>query len=70
MFAADIVQNIRGGIEEGIFRQGHPEIWAQALVGMCIQSVSWWVENDHVSAADVAGQIAALAQHGMINVHS
>ncbi len=70
MFATDIVQNIRGGMEEGIFREGHPEIWAQALVGMCIHAVSWWVEHDEVSAAEVAGQVAALAQHGMVNGHT
>ncbi len=69
MFAADIVQNIRGGMENGVFRTGHPEIWAQALVGMCIHAVSWWVEHDEVSATEVAGQVAALAQHGMVNGH-
>ncbi len=69
MFAANIVQNIQGGIDAGIFRKGHAQIWAQALVGMCIHAVSWWVEHDEVSAAEVAGQVAELAQHGMVNGH-
>ncbi len=70
MFAANIVQNIQGGIDAGIFRKGHPQIWAQALVGMCIHAVSWWVEHDEVTAAEVAGQVAELAQHGMVNAHT
>lgn len=66
MFVADIVHNIRGGMQAGIFRRGHPEIWAQALVGMCIQTVSWWVEHEEITAEDVAAQVADLAQRGMI----
>lgn len=66
MFVADIVHNIRGGMEAGIFRGGNPEIWAQALVGMCIQAVTWWVEHEEVTAEDVAAQVAELAQRGMM----
>ncbi len=66
MFVTDIVDNLRGGMEAGIFRRGNPDIWAQALVGMCIQTVSWWVEHDDVAAEEVAGQVAGIAQNGMI----
>jgi AcrR family transcriptional regulator len=66
MFVADIVHNLRGGMEAGIFRAGNAEVWAQAMVGMCIQAVSWWVEHDDVTADEVAGQIAEIAQHGMV----
>jgi AcrR family transcriptional regulator len=66
MFVADIVHNIRGGMDAGVFRPGNAEVWAQALVGMCIQAVTWWVEHEDVPADDVAGQIAEIAQHGMV----
>lgn len=66
MFVTDIVENLRGGMEAGIFRTGNPDIWAQALVGMCIQTVSWWVEHEEVAAEEVAGQVAGIAQNGMI----
>lgn len=66
IFVADIVQNLRGGMDAGIFRAGNAEVWAQAMVGMCIQAVSWWVEHDDVTADEVAGQIAEIAQHGMV----
>ncbi len=66
MFVADIVQNIRGGIDAGVFRNGDAEIWAQAMVGMCIQAVSWWVEHEDVNPSEVAGQIADLVQHGVV----
>jgi len=66
IFVADIVQNLRGGMDAGIFRAGNAEVWAQAMVGMCIQAVSWWVEHEDVPADEVAGQIAEIAQHGMV----
>ena len=67
LFVADIVNNIRAGMAAGTFRQGHPEIWAQAVVGMCIQAVTWWLEHDDVAADDVAAQVADIAQHGMMS---
>lgn len=70
LFVADVVVNLRGGMNAGVFRAGNPEIWSQAVVGMCIQAVSWWVEHEEVTDDEVAGQIADLAQHGMLARHS
>jgi len=66
MFVSDIVENLRGGMESGIFRKANAEIWAQAIVGMCIHAVTWWVEHDEATVADVADEITQLAQHGIM----
>ncbi len=65
LFVADIIENIRRGMAAGIFRDGHPEIWAQAMVGICIQAVAWWVEHDDIPASDIADQISTFALDGM-----
>lgn len=66
MFVADIVANLRSGMAGGVFRPGNSEVWAQALLGMCAQVVSWWVEHEEVTADEVANQVADFAQHGML----
>ncbi len=65
-FATDTAHNLRTGMDAKIFRHGDPDVWAQAIVGMTIQSVSWWVENEEIEAGRVADQIADLVQHGML----
>lgn len=66
MFVSDIVENLRGGMDSGIFRKANAEICAQAIVGMCIHAVTWWVEHDEATVAEVADEIAQLAQHGIM----
>ena len=67
IFATNTAQNLRAGMDAGIIRAGDPDVWAQAIVGMCIQSISWWVDQEEVEVSQVASQIADLAQYGMLD---
>ncbi len=69
MFVADIVDNLQGGMDSGVFRKANPELCAQAIVGMCIQAVAWWVDNDTNSVDDVASAIVEFAQKGIMANH-
>ena len=40
-------------------------IWAQAFIGMSLQVVSWWIEQENVPIEDVAASLSDLALHGM-----
>lgn len=65
MFVRDVMENLLSGMQAGVFRQGHPEIWAQAFIGMSLQVVSWWIEQEAVSIEEVTRSLSDLAFHGI-----
>ncbi len=65
-FIRDMRDSIAGGQADGAFRAGDPLIWAQAFIGMSLQVVSWWIEQDNVPIEDVATALSELALRGMM----
>lgn len=65
MFVRDIRENLLAGFTDGSFRPGNTEIWARAIIGMSIQVVSWWIEQDGVPIEDVTGAVADLTLYGL-----
>jgi AcrR family transcriptional regulator len=66
MFTRDVMENLAAGMRGGAFRDGDQRIWAQAFIGMSLQVVSWWVEQEGVSLADVTRSLTDLAFHGIV----
>ena len=64
-FIRDLYESITSGIESGALRQGDAMIWAQAFIGMSLQVVSWWIEQENVPIEQVAASLSDLALYGM-----
>jgi AcrR family transcriptional regulator len=64
-FIRDMQESIEVGTSSGAFRDGSAAIWAQAQIGMSLQVVSWWIEQEDVPIEDVAASLSDLALYGM-----
>ena len=69
-FVRDLHEIIAAGMETGALRDGDAMIWAQAFIGMSLQVVSWWIEQEDVPIEDVAASLSELALHGMAASHA
>jgi AcrR family transcriptional regulator len=65
LFAQDIEQSIRRGIERGVFGAVPPAIAAQALVGMSTQLLAWWTEHEAVPVEWLNETIVTLTLRGL-----
>lgn len=68
-FIRDMQESLEVGTASGAFRPGDSGIWAQALIGMSLQVVSWWIEQESVPIEDVARELSDLALFGIIPCH-
>jgi AcrR family transcriptional regulator len=66
MFVLDIEENLAAGKSIGTFRDGNTRIWAQAFIGMTLQVVSWWIEQESIPVEEVTRSLIDLAQHGTL----
>ncbi|MBI4518325.1 MAG: TetR/AcrR family transcriptional regulator [Deltaproteobacteria bacterium] len=64
-FVADGFENITRGMNRGLFRRNRPEVLAQALVGISTQVVSWWIDQEAVSLAEVTEAVVDFIFHGV-----
>jgi AcrR family transcriptional regulator len=64
-FIGDMRESLAGGMASGAFRTADAAVWAQALIGMSLQVVSWWIEQEGVSIEEVARSLSDLALHGI-----
>lgn len=65
-FIRDLHEIIAAGMGTGALRQGDAMIWAQAFIGMSLQVVSWWIEQENIPIEEVAASLSDLALHGMM----
>jgi AcrR family transcriptional regulator len=68
MFVLDIEENLLAGKSTGTFRDGNTKIWAQAFIGMSLQVVSWWIEQESIPVEEVTHSLIDLALHGTLTV--
>ena len=66
MFVLDIQENLAVGKNLGTFRDGNTRIWAQAFIGMTLQVVSWWIEQESILVEEVTRSLIDLALHGTL----
>lgn len=64
-FIRDMQESLEVGMASGTFRPGDAAVWAQALIGMSLQVVSWWIEQEGVPLEEVARSLSDLALHGI-----
>jgi AcrR family transcriptional regulator len=64
-FINDMRESLEGGMSTGAFRSADAAVWAQALIGMSLQVVSWWIEQEGVSIEEVARSLSDLALQGI-----
>jgi len=67
-FINDMHESLAGGMASGAFRPADAAVWAQALIGMSLQVVSWWIEQEGVPIEEVALSLSDLALHGIARV--
>ena len=65
LFVADAAERVTEGIGEGAFRPVHTTVAANAIVGMSAQVVSWWIEQDALSAEDTAEAMTTFMLYGI-----
>ena len=66
VFAADIRQNIRDGIAEGVFAPVPTDVAAQAMIGMATQILSWWTEHESIPMSTLEDTMTTIALHGLL----
>jgi AcrR family transcriptional regulator len=64
-FVTDAIERITDGIQQQAFRPLPPPVVANALVGMSAQVVSWWIEQDQLSAEEMADTMTDFIFHGL-----
>jgi len=65
LFAHDIEQTIRTGMQRGVFGAVAPALAAQALVGMSTQLLAWWTEHEAVPVEWLEETIITLTLRGL-----
>lgn len=65
-FVQDAVANIEAGIQAGVFRAGRADLAAQAIIGMSLRVVSWWLDQTDVAVEDVSETLIDLAFNGLL----
>ena len=65
LFAHDVEQTIRTGMQRGVFGTVAPTLAAQALVGMSTQLLAWWTEHEAVPVEWLEETIITLTLRGL-----
>jgi AcrR family transcriptional regulator len=65
MFVADAAGRVSEGVEHAVFRPLPSQVVANALVGMAVQVVSWWIEQEEPTAEEMAETMADFILHGL-----
>ena len=65
LFAADVEQSYRHGVETGAFVALPPALVAQAVIGMATQVLSWWTANESVSIESLHETTFTLSLDGL-----
>ena len=64
LFIEDAEENYTAGVASGVFEPMRPVIVANAMVGMLSQVVSWWIDHEEVSIAEITQTTQRLLMHG------
>jgi AcrR family transcriptional regulator len=64
-FIDSMRHSLEAGMASTAFRPADAAVWAQGLIGMSLQVVSWWIEQEGVPIEEVAHSLSDLALHGI-----
>jgi AcrR family transcriptional regulator len=65
MFVRDVIENLQTGIQAGVFRPHQTEIVAHAIIGLSVQVVTWWLENEDTPIEEIRDTVMELVLHGI-----
>jgi len=66
VFERDTVANLAAGMDAGLFRRNRPEVVANAVTGLCIQVVSWWLGHQEITVEEMGEAVMDLLFHGIL----
>jgi AcrR family transcriptional regulator len=66
-FINSMSHSLAAGMASGAFRAADAAVWGQALIGMSLQVVSWWIDQEGVPIEEVAHSLSDLALYGITN---
>ena len=64
-FISSMTNSLAAGMASNAFRSADAAVWGQALIGMSLQVVSWWIDQEGVPIEEVAHSLSDLALHGI-----
>lgn len=65
LFVNGIAANVAAGMRTGAFRANRPDVVAQAFMGMSLQVVSWWIEQENIPVSEITDSLLAFIFHGL-----
>ena len=66
LFINGVAANVVNGIRTGVFRPNRPDVVAHAFIGMLIQVVSWWIEQEKIPVSEITDSLMEFTFHGLI----
>ena len=64
-FISSMSNSLAAGMASNAFRSADAAVWGQALIGMSLQVVSWWIDQEGVPIEEVAHSLSDLALYGI-----
>ena len=64
-FISSMTNSLAAGMASNAFRSADAAVWGQALIGMSLQVVSWWIDQEGVPIEEVAHSLSDLALYGI-----
>ncbi len=66
LFLNGIATNVAAGMRSGAFRANRPDVVAQAFMGMSLQVVSWWIEQENIPVSEITESLLAFIFQGLV----
>jgi AcrR family transcriptional regulator len=66
VFVADIAENLRAGIRDGVFADYPPAVVVHGVIGLLTEVVSWWITQEDVSLDEAVEATNRLLATGMV----
>ena len=66
VFVLDTVANLAAGMDAGLFRRNRPDVVAHAVIGLCMQVVSWWLGHQEITIDEMGEAVMDLVFHGIL----
>jgi len=66
LFISGVANNVATGMRTGVFRSNRLDVVAHAFIGMLLQVVSWWIEQENIPVSEVTDSLLKFAFHGLV----
>jgi AcrR family transcriptional regulator len=66
LFVSGVAANLANGMRTGVFRPNRSDVVAHAFIGMLIQVVSWWIEQEKVPVSEITDSLLKFTFYGLV----